>query len=215
MSIVTPTLSGIPDMTGAKFVELVLRKLGALSAGESVSAEDYADTKALIDASMKAMHIDGLLWWAVKIEDVAFTGSLASKPADCAVCVYASWNGRPVRFAERVEYERIQDKTESGTPEIVVDDGANLILYPVPDSGSLRLAYQRELLSVSPGLPMDVPPRLVRSLIDYMAYEIEPWFEVSQSKQARIVSDGQRAYLTLRKGSAQTAEPGPTEVEYF
>lgn len=202
-------------MNSAKFVELVLRKLGALAAGESVSAEDYSDTKALIDASLKALHIDGLLWWAVKVADVPFTGSTAPRPTDCVACVYASWNGKQVRFAERVEYERMQDKTETGTPEIVVDDGENLILYPVPDSGDLRLTYQRELLSVSPGAPMDVPERLVRSLIDYMAYEIEPWFEVSQSKQARIVSDGQRAFLTLRKGSAQTAEPGPTEAEYF
>lgn len=202
-------------MNSAKFVELVLRKLGALAAGESVSAEDYSDTKALIDASLKALQIDGLLWWAVKVVDVPFTGSTAPRPTDCVACVYASWNGKPVRFAERVEYERMQDKTETGTPEIVVDDGENLILYPVPDSGNLRLTYQRELLSVSPGASVDVPERLVRSLIDYMAYEIEPWFEVSQAKQARIVSDGQRAFLTLRKGSAQTAEPGPTEVEYF
>ena len=202
-------------MNSAKFVELVLRKLGALAAGESVSAEDYADAKALIDASMKALHLDGLLWWAVKLADVPFVGSTALRPTDCVACVYASWNGKPVRLAERIEYERMQDKAETGDPEIVVDDGENLILYPVPDSGNLRLTYQRDLLSTVPGNPIDVPEPMVRSLIDYMAYEIEPWFEVSQSKQARIVSDGQRAYLTLRKGSAQTAEPGPTEVEYF
>lgn len=202
-------------MNSAKFVELVLRKLGALAAGESVFSEDYADAKALIDASMKALHLDGLLWWAVKVADVPFVGSTALRPTDCVACVYASWNGKPVRLAERIEYERMQDKAETGDPEIVVDDGENLILYPVPDSGNLRLTYQRDLLSTVPGNPIDVPEPMVRPLIDYMAYDIEPWFEVSQAKQARIVADGQRAFKTLRSASAQTAEPAPAQTEYF
>lgn len=202
-------------MKAGRFVELILRKVGALSVGESVSADDYVDTKELIDGSMDAMRADGLLWWAVKVDEVAFTGATAARPADCAVCVYASWNGKPVRLIERLEYERIQDKTQAGDPEYLLDDLTDLTLWPVPGSGNLRLTYQREIVPAAQGDEFDAPRALIRPLIDYMAYDISAFFTPSQEVQARVDRDGQRAFLQIRSLNKQTAEPGPTEAEYF
>lgn len=202
-------------MKAGRFVELVLRKLSALSAGESASPEDYSDAKELIDASMDAMRADGLLWWAVKVDNVAFTGATAARPADCAVCVQATWNGRPVRLIERVEYERIEDKTQAGDPEMVLDDLTNLTLWPVPSSGNLRLTYQREILSVTQGQEMDMPGALTRPMIDYMAYDLAAFFTPPVEVQRRIEADGARAFLQIRSLSKQASEPGPVEAEYF
>ena len=202
-------------MKCGRFVELVLRKVGALSAGESAEAEDYEDTKELIDGSMEAMRADGLLWWLVKVSDVAFTGATALRPTDCAVCVYASWNGQPVRLIERLEYERIQDKTETGDPQFVMDDGTNLMLWPVPGTGNLRLTYQREFLPGTQGSDFDAPSALIRPLIDYMAYDISAFFTPPVEVQAKVEKDGMRAFLMIRSLNKQTAEPGPVEAEYF
>ena len=202
-------------MKCGRFVELVLRKVGALSAGESAEAEDYEDTKELIDGSMEAMRADGLLWWLVKVSDVAVTGATALRPTDCAVCVYASWNGQPVRLIERLEYERIQDKTETGDPQFVMDDGTNLMLWPVPGTGNLRLTYQREFLPSTQGSDFDAPSALIRPLIDYMAYDISAFFTPPVEVQAKVEKDGMRAFLMIRSLNKQTAEPGPVEAEYF
>jgi hypothetical protein len=202
-------------MKAGRFVELVLRKLSALSVGESASPEDYADAKELIDSCMDSMRADGLLWWAVKVDDVAFTGATAARPADCAVCVYASWNGKPVRLIERVEYERIEDKTQAGDPEMVLDDLTDLTLWPVPSSGNLRLTYQLEIIPSTQGQEMDMPRALVMPMIDYAAFSIMAFFAPPMEVQNKIKEDGARAFLQIRSLTRQTAETGPVETEYF
>lgn len=202
-------------MKAGRFVELVLRKVGAIGVGESASAEDVGDAIDLIDGSMDALRADGLLWWAVKVDDVPLTGATGTKPTDCAVCVYASWNGRPVRLIERLEYERIQDKTQAGDPECLLDEGLTLTVWPVPSSGDIRLTYQREIIPADPSDEFDAPRALVRPFIDYMAYEISSFFTPPQEVQARVDRDGQRAFLQIRSLSRQTAEAGPVEAEYF
>lgn len=202
-------------MNTGEFITLILRKLGTVGAGESASAEDYADAKAVIDTSMQSMHADGLLWWAVKTANVAFTGSTGTRPTDCAVCVYATWNGVTVRLIERLEYERIQDKTETGDPEYLLDDGATLTVWPVPSSGNIRLTYQREILPTAQGAAFDAPDYLIRPLIDYLAADISGFFPPSQENAARINSDGAMAILRIRSLSRQTAEQAPVQTEYF
>ena len=203
------------SMTNAKFVEMVLRKLSALSAGESASAEDYEDTKELIDASLLSMHADGVLWWAVTVDDVAFTSDTATRPADYAKGIYASWAGRPVRFCERLEYERKEDKTQTGDPEMVLDDGTSLILWPVPSAGNLRLTYLHKIVGTNQGDDVPVPDEIVRPLIDMMAYEIAPWFDTPATIGQRLAQDAQRAMLQIHSLSRETAEQAPTPAEYF
>ena len=202
-------------MKAGRFVELVLRKLSALSAGESASPEDYADTKELIDSCMDSMRANGVLWWATKVDDVAFTGATATRPADCAVCVYASWNGRPVRLIERLEYERLQDKTQAGNPEYLLDDLTDLTLWPVPGSGNLRLTYQRQIIPANQGAEMDMPREMVRPFIDYLAHDLSAFFTPPVEVQAKVREDGVKGFLQILSLNKQSAEPGPVEAEYF
>lgn len=202
-------------MKAARFVELVLRKVWALSSGESASAEDYADTKELIDASMDSMRANGVLWWAVKVEDVAFSGPTAPRPADCAACVYAFWGGKRVRLIERLEYERIQDKTQAGDPQVLLDDLSTLSVWPVPSAGDLRLTYQREIIPAQQSGDMDVPRAIIRPLIDYMANDISSFFTPPADVQVKIKEDGVRAFLQIRSLAEQDSEPAPVEAEYF
>lgn len=201
-------------MKTGKFVELVLKKLGAVGAGQPMAAEDYADAKDLIDATLLSLHTDGVMWWAVKVANVAFTGATATRPADCVACVHATWNGDLVRRVDRIEYERTQDKSQAGTPELVFDDGTNLTIWPV-GTGNLRLTYLREILSTAQGVDMDVPEDVVRPLIDLMALEVEPWFDVPASKQGRIVSDGQAARVKLRALANVGVDHAPAQAEYL
>lgn len=214
MAIVTTTVGGEWTLKTGDFVNLVLRKLGALSAGESASPEDYADAKQLIDSSLKSMHADGLMWWAVKTDNVSFSSSFASRPSDCVACVHASWNGYPVDRVDRITYERIQDKQESGRPSVVFDDGVNLNIWPV-GTGDLRLTYLREVISTSQNAEMDVPKEILRPLIDYMAWQIEPWFDVPAQKAQRIVADGMASRITLLALSNVGVDHQPTQAEYF
>jgi hypothetical protein len=214
MSIVATTVGGQWALKTGEFVSLVLKKLGALGAGESASPEDYADAKRLIDATLKSMHADGLLWWGVKTADVAFTSSSTPRPSDCSECVHASWNSYPMRVIQRTEYERIQNKQEAGRPEVLFDDGENLHIWPVGE-GSVRLTYQRELLSTSQGAEMDMPSSVLMPMLDFMAYRIEQWFDVPPQKLARIVQDGQRARLDIQALANGRTEEAPVQVDYY
>lgn len=203
------------NLTFAEFAARVLQKCGVLAAGETASADDLALAADVIDGALKALHADGLLWWAVTTSEIAWSGASDGSILDSAEILFAYWldgTYRPVRVVERQEWEAIEDKTQTGTPELLFDDGGTLRVWPAPTSGTMRVTYQREISDTGMGSNLDMPKKLVKPMVDLMAYEIAPYFGVVNP---RLDADAQRATLTLRKLSRQSAQPGVVEAEYY
>ncbi len=206
------------NLSVSKFVARVLQKCNVIGASETASAADYSLARDVIDGALKAMHADGLLWWAIKTEPLAFTGASLARPADCVECLFAYWfdgGDRKVRVIERTEYEAIPHKADTGAPDVVFDDNGTLYLHPVPSSGVLRLTYQREILDTEDGAPLDVPKKLLHPLIDYLAHETAPYFGITGKDAQRLAMDYERARVQLARLNAQSAEPGVVATDYF
>lgn len=204
----------------ASFVSRVLQKCGVLDPGETADAADSTLVMDTINGTLKALHADGLLWWAVSTEPVAFVAGQADKlvPLNFAEAVFAYWVGAAgrVRLIERGEYEAIFDKTQGGTPELLFVDDGLLRLWPIPSAeGVLRLTYQREIADAEGVQPLAIPPSLVKPMVDLVAAEVLPYFGVPAAISARLERDAARATMTLRRLSAQTAEPAPVQAEYL
>lgn len=204
------------NLTFTEFVTRVLQKLGVVGVDETVSGEDFSLASDVVDGSLKALHGDGLLWWAVTTTPIAWAGGATqTAPTGYASVVEAYWlDGTywPVRVVERGEYEAIPDRTYTGRPEVLFDDDGTLTLWPAPGAGTLRLTYQREIADVSGASTMDIPKGMVKPLIDMMAYELAPYFGV---QNPRIEADAARAMDSLAKFRRQVAQPGPVAVDYF
>lgn len=218
------------NLTFGDFVTRVLQKTGVLGASETASAADFDLAADVVDGSLKALHADGLLWWAVTTENVAWAAEEATQavPTGCVDVLFAYWlygTHEPVRVVERAEYEAIPDKDLTGQPEVLFNDNGTLTLWPVPTAsvgeladglvsgiGTLRLTYQSEIADTDQSAVLDVPKACVKPLIDLMAYEIGPYFGIDTP---RLEKDAARATETLRKLRRQIAEPGPVEVDYF
>lgn len=203
------------NLTFAEFAARVLQKCGVLAAGETASADDLALAADVIDGALKALHADGLLWWAVTTSEIAWSGASDASITDSAEILFAYWLAgtyRSVRVVERQEWEAIEDKTQTGTPELLFDDGGTLRVWPAPTSGTMRVTYQREIADTELASNLDMPKKLVKPMVDLMAYEIAPYFGVVNP---RLDADAQRATLTLRKLSRQSAQPGVVEAEYY
>lgn len=204
----------------ASFVSRVLQKCGVLASSETASAADYALVLDVINGTIKALHADGLLWWAVNTEPMDFASGVDALPVplDFSEAVFAYWVGAAgrVRLIERGEYEAIFDKTQDGTPEVLFVDGEVLRLWPVPSAdGTLRLTYQREIADAEGIAPLAIPPSIVKPMVDLIAAEVLPYFGVPMAAAARLERDAARATMTLRQLSVQRAEPAPVQAEYL
>lgn len=204
------------NLSFAKFTERVLQKLGVLGIDEAPSAEDRQLAEDVINGSLKALHADGLVWWAVNSTATAWVGGATqAAPTGYVSLLEAYWlNGDyiPLRVLERGEYEALPDKTSTGVPEFIFDNHGTLTVWPVPGSGTVRLTYLRELADGDSNVSLDIPKALVKPMVDWMAYELAPWFGVNNH---RIDADAVRAQEALRRLRPQVAQFGPVQAEYF
>jgi hypothetical protein len=217
MAIVLVNQSWHPTLL--TFVNRVLQKCGVLAAGETATAEDASLVMDVTDGTFKALHADGLLWWSVRTELIAFSAGSDAElaPTDFAEAAFSYWTGAAgrVRLIERGEFEAIVDKGQVGAPELLFIDAGWLRVWPVPAAdGVLRLTYQRALLG-SESVELDLPTALVKPMIDLIAAEVLPYFGVAPAVAARLERDAARATMTLRKLSTQRAESAPVQAEYL
>lgn len=208
------------EMPLASFVSRVLQKCGVLDSGETATAADTALILDITNGTIKGLHADGLLWWAVRTEPIAFVSGQADElvPLDFAEAVFAYWVGAAgkVRLIERGEYEAIFDKTQGGNPELLFVDDGLLRLWPIPSAdGVLRLTYQREIADAEGVQPLAIPRPMVKPVVDLVAAEAVPYFGVPAAISARLERDAARATMALRRLSAQTAEPATVQAEYL
>lgn len=144
-----------------------LRLCGALALGESPTTDQVSEASTALNILVKAMQADGMPLWAIKEYSITLTSGVnsytigtgqtvnTSKPLKITQAFLRDATSNvdiPMRILTRDEYNRLGNKSTTGSPiQIYYDpqiDYGTLKVFPSPDSISasnktIRIVYQR------------------------------------------------------------------------
>lgn len=187
-------LSGVRDQadTVTQIVTDALGKIYVAVGGETVSAEDLAKGIRVLKHMLRTWAVDGVRLWLINDQTVTLVAGTATYALTVrALDVSQAWirtdgNDTPVRILTREEYNRLPDKTASGSPfSLFVDRdlaATSVTVYPVPDAtsaanDSLRVTTKYQIQDVtSGGEDIEVPPEWTEALVYNLAVRLAPDF---------------------------------------
>ncbi len=193
--------------TALQLIESSAKKLGALQAGESLSAADATDSLAALNSMLDGWAIDRLMVYEIQQDTHTWPASTASRtigtagnfnvtrPTKIEKGTFfrdSSNNDYPVIVTmDRVTYDSLTVKSTSGTyPNILFYDPAYplgiLYVYPVP-SASLTLHLNTwQVLQSFAALTTDLalPPGYQRAIEFNLAIELESIFNLKAPDSA-------------------------------
>ena len=150
-------------------IKRALRLIGVLAQGETPTADQVSEASVALNGLVKAWQADGMPLWAISTLPVTLVAGKSTYTIGTAVTndivndkplkVMQCWNHNstsnvdiPMRILTQNEYNRLGNKTSSGSPIQMYyqpnRDNGTLYLFPVPASTdaasqTLRLVYQR------------------------------------------------------------------------
>lgn len=154
--------SGSTDYSQTRddIIKRALRLIGALAQGESPTTDQVTEAAVALNGLVKAWQADGMPLWAIKERNVPLVAATNTytlttpKPLKVLQAWYRNTTSNvdvPMRVITRDEYNRLGNKTSSGTPIQIYyeprrDDGV-LHVFPTPSatdvtSVSIYLVYQ-------------------------------------------------------------------------
>ena len=212
--------------TREQLAAMVLRKFGALGAGETANSDDLTVVYEAIDLRLKEMHRLGVLWWKVSgaTSDLSLTASTATvaAPADLlfpiSLAIRDGDDDLPVTLIDHRAYQAIQTKTDAGTPTQAFYDSVtrNFYLYETPDSAyTAKLTYQKMADDTAASTAPDVPVSHLRWLKDLIAYDIGDDFSIEEDRMVRFEREAEKAERRIRALTAPRTDPQPVEMTSF
>jgi len=149
--------SGTTDFTITRdeIISAALRKIGVVPQGETASAVQITEGAFALNVMVKAWEGDGMPLWAIKTLTIPYTAGTASytigngATIDSAkpLKVIQAWNKDllsnvdiPMIILTRYDYNRLGNKTSSGTPVQIQytpeRDTGTVTVFPVPDTAA-------------------------------------------------------------------------------
>ncbi len=178
-------------MTGNELVRGALRLIGIVAAGETVSAEDYADGIEVANLLLDSLATERLAIMQTTEVQATVTGA-----ANYAVSTGGAFNTpQPPRLAwlywrdgttdytdtreiSGPEYGAITDKLLPGTPEVWWYQNGVVTVYPVPTTGVLRAGVLAPLTQIASGaVEMSLAPGYAEMLRFNLAVRLAPEYE--------------------------------------
>lgn len=103
----------------------------------------------------------------------------------------------PLRLYSHAEWEAIQGKSQTGTPQGIYINSANMgFLYPVPDvDGWIHILYQQTVTASAAATAPDLPLEWGMALQYGLALELAPDYAVEDAKMMEI----ERKWLTRKQ----------------
>lgn len=201
------------SLTRSKIIEGAFRKVGALTLGDSLSAEQMQQGVDALNAMVKEWQNQHIYLWTQQILTQAFTVGQASNVLSLnpAVLYVASPMRRennydtPLQLKDFEEYASISDKTVRGAPTtIFIDYKSAPVMYawPVPDA-SYTIAYLATVRSQDWDLASgtgELPQRFLLALIYGLAAILVDDYPLPISEKNRIEKKA-AGYLLNAKGS--------------
>lgn len=145
--------SGTTDYstTALAIIKGALRLVGAISQGDTPTAAQESEAMEALNMMTKGLATKGLVLWVTNNVQVPTTANVATytvglgmtvnvpKPLKVIQAFYSNGNvDVPLRLVTRDEYERLGNKTSTGTPAMLyyepLRDYGVVHLFPVPDS---------------------------------------------------------------------------------
>lgn len=148
--------------TVADILDLALKDAGVIGAGQTASAEDTNDAFSTLKQMIAQWQIDGLMVYATAQVSFNLTGAQSytvgsggtvntTRPKEIIAAFWRDGSiDTPLEVLTATEdYQRIGDKTSTGTPECVFYSPSNplgtLYVYPVGSSGAIHLTVLQPL----------------------------------------------------------------------
>jgi hypothetical protein len=150
--------------TVADILNLALKDAGVIGTGQTASAEDTSDAFSTLKQMIAQWQIDGLMVYATAQVSFNLTGAQSyavgsggtintTRPKEI---ISAFWRDGSTDtpldvLAATEDYQRIEGKTDAGTPECVFYSPSNplgtLYVHPVGSSGAIHLTVLQPLTS--------------------------------------------------------------------
>ena len=154
------------SVTRDDIIKGALRLVGAISIGDSPTTDQTTEAATALNMLAKALQAEGMPLWAMKEYSLTLTSSATyilglgqttniDKPLKIVQAfIHDSTTNVdvPMRIITRDEYNRLGNKTSTGTPiQLYYDvqrEYGTIKLFPVPDSNSvanktIKIVYQR------------------------------------------------------------------------
>lgn len=217
--------------TTAQLADMVLRKLGVLGSGLSVSAaaSDVTIVTEAIDLWIKQAHREGIVWRKVNKRPLSFTipantiSASAASVADVlfpiSMHVVVDSVDEPVDIIGPMEYADISDKSYQGPPTKALWTGsasAEFIFWPIPTvATTAKLVYEAIPDDTTVGAAIDVDVSNLRWIKDIIAYNLSDEYEIPEDKIQRWQKEAQYAELQLRKLGSLRIDFKPVKADDF
>jgi hypothetical protein len=217
--------------TTAQLTDMILRKLGVLGSGLSVSAaaSDVIIVTEAIDVWIKQAHREGIVWRKVNKRPLSFNIPANSASASAAsvgdvlfpLSMHVTVNSRdePVDIIGPLDYARISDKNYQGIPTKALWTGsasAEFIFWPIPTTlTTAKLIYEAIPDDTTVNAAIDVDVSNLRYVKDIIAFSLADEYEVPEQKMARWEKDSEIAWIKLRKLNALRVDTRPVPVDDF
>lgn len=207
-------LSGVRDgaNTVSEIVADALKKIYVLSGTETAAAEDQALCIRAMKHMLRTWAVDGVRLWLddeITVTPVAGTSTytLSTRALEVKQAFRrTSSSDTPMRLFTREEYNRLPNKTTTGSPFALWTDrdrtSTSVTLYPVPDASSaandtIRVTAKFQIQDVtSGGEDIDIPPEWTEALVYNLAVRISPDFNVEP--RGDVVGMAQELYTMLK-----------------
>lgn len=190
-------LSGTRDEadTVADIIKDALTKVNVLVGGESPDTADQAVCLRALKHMLRTWAVRGIRLWLTSEQSVSMTEDQATYALTIrALNVTDAWRrtsdgDTPMRIYTREEYNRLPNKTASGSPFLLFVDrdrtSTSVTVYPVPDANSetndtVYVTTKLQIQDVTDATEdIDVPPEWTEALVYNLAVRIAPDFEVT------------------------------------
>lgn len=210
--------------TRNQIVDKVLRKIGALGAGQTAKDVDIAIVNEALDLRLKELHSLGTLWYQVSgaQTDVALVAATATAAAPTdflfpvSMALRIDGDDVPLEIIGHREYQAIPTKTDTGEPEKVFVSGQTFRFWPVPDINyTAKLTYQAIAADSVDATAPDISISMVRSFSNLLAYDVSDEYGIPEGKHQRMAQEAAMAERIIKNLSSERVDVAPVTADYF
>jgi hypothetical protein len=216
------------NVTRNEIIQRALRLVGALSLGESVSADQYTQSAQALNSLVKFLQSEDIFLWTVRETTQALSNGTASyslSSNDPAVIgidkAYLRINNfdDPVEVISYQDYNEIRDKTADGDPTCVALNGRitpTLYVWPVPTQ-SRTLFYTAVVklkdFDTAAGNP-DFPVHYIEVLVYGLASRLADELGLPISERDRFTAQFEQMFRRAQKGDRTYQDNRSTRSSY-